>query len=82
MSDTQVYEHEIRALLGTATIQIYYALSHLLCSNSFRVRVEGFTVKPTRSSWRTTAVLDSHGRHPGAAAYAGKAFRIFIQLGA
>jgi hypothetical protein len=43
------------------------------------VRVEGFTVKPTRSSCRTTAVLDSHGRHPGAAAYAGKAFRIFIQ---
>mmetsp|Transcript_51638 Transcript_51638/g.117775 ORF Transcript_51638/g.117775 Transcript_51638/m.117775 type:complete len:206 (-) Transcript_51638:294-911(-) len=26
------------------------------------------TVKPTRSSWSTTAIFDSHGRHPGAAA--------------
>mmetsp|Transcript_45059 Transcript_45059/g.106169 ORF Transcript_45059/g.106169 Transcript_45059/m.106169 type:complete len:298 (+) Transcript_45059:792-1685(+) len=26
------------------------------------------TVKPTRSSWSTTAIFDSHGRHPGAEA--------------
>jgi len=38
--------------------------------------MEGVTVKPTRSSCRTTAVLDSHGRHPGAAAYVGKTFRV------